>query len=60
MSYVDPRDATPEDVANAEDDRPGHTCQDDFIPGLCPACNRLEWIEKAEAALQARRQGGAR
>ncbi len=59
MSYVNPRDATPEDIAAAETDRPGHTCCDDFILGMCPACNRMEWLEAAKVALQSRRQEGA-
>lgn len=51
MGYIDPKFATKEDIAAAEIDRPVHTCQDDFVAGHCPACNRLEWLEAARAAL---------
>jgi hypothetical protein len=51
MSYIDPKLATEEDIAAAEIDRPPHSCQDDFLPGHCPACNRIEWLEAAKAAL---------
>ncbi len=49
-AYVEPCLATPKQLATAESHRPMHTCVDDFLPGYCPACNRIEWLEAARAA----------
>lgn len=54
--YIDPKQATPLDIERAERDRPGHTCVDDRIPGHCPACNRLKWLEEAKAVIAKRRK----